>query len=78
MRTLPLSLAGTVILLLLGGLGGAVIGQTDPATSADAAYVTGNLVWIHDLGRPTVTMEEGVTKVGGCEMCTRPSWTTRG
>ena len=38
MRTLRLSLVGTVILMLLGGLGGVVVAQMDE--DADAVYVT--------------------------------------
>ena len=38
MRTLRLSLAGTVILMLLGGLGGVAMAQMD--ADADAVYVT--------------------------------------
>ena len=48
MRTLRLSLAGTVTLALLGGLGGAVAAQDEEP--APVNYVTGTVVeqWTHD------------------------------
>ena len=50
MRTLRLSLAGTVILVLLGGLAGAVIAQDEGETAASPAYVSGTLAWLRDEG----------------------------
>jgi len=44
MRTLRLSLTGTVILALLGGLGGTVMAQADEG-QASATYVTGEDTW---------------------------------
>jgi hypothetical protein len=44
MRTLRLSLAGTVILALLGGLGGAVVAQDEPADPMAPVEVTGKFV----------------------------------
>jgi len=43
MRTLRLSLVGTVILVLLGGLGGAVVAQDEPADPMAPAAVTGTV-----------------------------------
>jgi len=45
MRTLRLSMVGTVILALLGGLGGAVLAQ-DEDESESATYVSGLRTWI--------------------------------
>ena len=48
MRTLRLSLAGAVILALLGGLGGVVVAQDEEP--APVTFVTGTVVeqWLHD------------------------------
>ena len=43
MRTLRLSLTGTVILVLLGGLSGAVVAQDEPADPMAHAVVTGTI-----------------------------------
>ena len=46
MRTLRLSVAGTVILALLGGLGSAALAQDDEETGS-ATYITGSWTWTH-------------------------------
>ena len=43
MRTLRVSLAGTVIMALLGGLGGAVMAQDEVEMPVTATYVTGEV-----------------------------------
>jgi hypothetical protein len=51
MRTLRLPLAGTVMLALLGGLGGAVLAQSDEEeSSGTATYIDGQRRWIPDPG----------------------------
>jgi hypothetical protein len=55
MRTLRLSLAGTVIFTLLGGLGGVVVAQTDHGV---ATYVTGVERWMGNDGDDVTSMLE--------------------
>ncbi len=62
MRTLRLSLAGTVMLVLLGGLSGAVVAQDETRTLAQADGVTGTLVWSGGHGAETVSLVDGVQR----------------
>ena len=53
MRTLRLSLAGTIILALLGGLSGAVLGQDDEEMPVGATHVTGTVTANRTVHSPT-------------------------
>ena len=69
MRTLRLSLVGTVILVLLGGLGGAATAQDEATGAVEPVAVTGAQTseWVHTVG--TTVNEEGVYHTRG------PWWT---
>jgi len=59
MRSLRLSLAGTLVLALLGGMGGAVA-QDEGATVPDGPHPVTGQIWIGAVLQPaTVTEEEG-------------------
>ena len=62
MRTLRLSLAGTVVLVLAGGLSSAVLAQSE----ADGpAYVTGTQTYIEDVSEATEVLAGDVTQIRG-------------
>jgi len=65
MRTLRLSLAGTVIVVLLGGLGGAVLAQTETPADGTAAMFTGRLVGSCPVQAPTVEEVDGIRRERG-------------
>jgi|GEM_PF-5349458 len=58
MRTLRLSLAGSVILVLLGGLGGAVMAQSEEASGAEVASET-----VFELLIPSEALPEDFVKL---------------
>ncbi|MGD8486956.1 MAG: hypothetical protein PVH07_09995 [Chloroflexota bacterium] len=62
MRTMRVSLVGTVILALLGAQGLAVAAQDD---QRDRAYVTGSITWVSGTGTGTPSdIDEGVLDSG--------------
>ena len=65
MRTLRMSLAGTLTVALLGGLGGAVLGQDEEADLMAPATVTGSVVYIggHQVGERS--SGDGVVRESG-------------
>ena len=66
MRTLRLSLAGTVILALLGGVGGAVVAQEKAPADGTPTMFTGRTVGGCAAGEePTVEEVDGITLVRG-------------
>ena len=62
MRTLRLSLAGTVILVLAGGLSSAVLAQSEDDGDA---YVTGTQTYIEDVSEATEVLAGDVTQIRG-------------
>ena len=90
MRTLRLSLAGTVILALLGGLGGAAIAQDEPiaeeepameevgrvgSSPATATIVTGSVVSSStDSSELQLTEDGGVMHVSGLKATSEFEW----
>ena len=65
MRTLRLSLVGTVILVLLGGVGGAVLGQDEEADLMAPATVTGSVVYIGGRQYGEVSPVDGAVRQSG-------------
>ena len=65
MRTLRMSLAGALTVALLGGLGGAVLGQDEEADRMAPATVTGSVVYIggHQVGERS--SGDGVVRESG-------------
>ena len=72
MRTLRLSLVGTVILALLGGLGGVVAAQEEAAT---ATYVTGTVISDPGWSSPeSESFEGGVDQLLGMRVERQVEW----
>ena len=70
MRTLQLSVAGTVILTLLGGPGSVAVAGDEDAMASDVPHeVSGTLRFDDDFQGSTVTVEEGRTLVRGVGFC---------
>jgi hypothetical protein len=60
MRTLLLTLAGTVILMLLGGLSGVIVAQDEDALASDRPRpVSGTAIYVRDLETGTTALEDG-------------------
>ena len=62
MRTARLSLMGTVMLMLLGGLGSVVVAQSE---DEGYAYVTGTETYIEDVTEPTEVQAGDVIQIRG-------------
>ena len=63
MRTLRLSLVGTVILMLLGGLSGAVVAQSETLAPVEAVHATGSTS-ASEIPLPTITtLPNGATRI---------------
>lgn len=67
MRTLQLSLAGTVIVVLLGGLSGAVAAQADPMAPAEVTGSISGKLLSHGESRPV----DDVIVTAGWELANR-------
>jgi hypothetical protein len=65
MRTLRLSLTGTVILALLGGLAGVTVAQDAEDEPVAATHVTGTVTDTRDLGGGVFSMGDIVSMSGG-------------
>ena len=65
MRTLRLSLVGTLILALLGGLGASVLAQAETPADGTPAMFTGRLVGVCDVQSPTVELVDGIRRERG-------------
>jgi hypothetical protein len=65
MRTLRLSLAGTIILMLLGGLGGAVLAQDEATDLMAPATVTGSVRYIGGEQLGEYSSVDGVVRQSG-------------
>lgn len=65
MKTIRVPLAGTIMLILLGGLSASVLAQTESPADRTAAMFTGRLVGACDLQSPTVEQVDGIRKERG-------------
>jgi hypothetical protein len=75
MRTLRLSLAGAVILALLGSVSGAVLAQDDTEDQARVAHVTGKLIdQVWDDTQLDFTTEAGVNYGRGMRLMETYEW----
>ena len=65
MRTMRLSLAGTVMLVLLGGLGATALAQDEEVADRTPAMFTGRLVGFCDVQSPTMELVDGIEEERG-------------
>ena len=67
MRTLRLSLTGTVILAVIGGLSGAVLAQDEPTDPMAPAAVTGTVGYGTDIATGSETFDDGAYVTDGMQ-----------